>query len=225
MSNKTISELKEVINSKSHVKPVTLADIQAAVKAPKGNFNSFGKYKYRSAEDIVEAVKPVINPLGFWLVLTDEIVEVGGRIYVKATATLSNGSLHYATQAFAREEEVKKGMDGSQVTGAASSYARKYALNGLFAIDDTKDADATNEHRDEVGNDRRDYLLNLLETSSYEEKQRVKMRIKINAITSIDDFEKAKTVLIDSQVGIDSAVNIQDTELNKHLAKITKQPA
>ena len=199
---------------------VTLADIQAAVKAPKGNFNSFGKYKYRSAEDIVEAVKPVINPLGFWLVLTDEIVEIGGRIYVKSTATLSNGSLHYATQAFAREEEVKKGMDGSQVTGAASSYARKYALNGLFAIDDTKDADAINEHRDEIGNDNRDYLLRLIESSTYEERQRVGMRLKVNAITSNEEFEKAKQILESNQLGIDGVVNPSQADINRHIKKI-----
>lgn len=124
----------------------TLADIQAAVKAPKNQFNSFGKYKYRSAEDIVEAVKLVVNPLGFFLILEDSIEEVGGRIYVKSTATLSDGELEYVATGWAREEESKKGMDGSQITGAASSYARKYALNGLFAIDDTKDSDATNTH-------------------------------------------------------------------------------
>lgn len=200
----------------------TLADIQAKVKSPKSNFNSFGKYKYRSAEDIVEAVKPVINPLGYWLTLTDDIVEIGGRIYVKATATLSNGENSYTTTAFAREEEIKKGMDGSQVTGASSSYARKYALNGLFAIDDTKDADATNEHRDEVGNENRDYLLNLIESSTYEERQRVGMRLKVNAITTMEDFEKAKQILQDNQLGIEGAVNPSQKEINSHIRKIAK---
>jgi hypothetical protein len=127
----------------------TLSEIQSLVKAPKGQFNSFGKYKYRSAEDIVEAVKVVINPLGYYLVITDEVVLLGNRFYIKATATLSNGTNTYTVSAFAREEESKKGMDGAQVTGASSSYARKYALNGLFAIDDTKDPDATNNHQDE----------------------------------------------------------------------------
>lgn len=126
----------------------TLAHIQASVKAPKGQFNSFGKYKYRSAEDIMEAVKPVINSLGYHLILTDEIVMIGTRYYLKATAKLTNGVNLYVSEAFAREEESKKGMDGAQVTGAASSYARKYALSGLFALDDTKDADATNTHED-----------------------------------------------------------------------------
>lgn len=123
-----------------------LAEIQAKLKAPKGQYNSFGKYHYRSAEDILEAVKKVVNPMGFSITLTDRVTEIGGRIYVEATATLFNGELEYSATGLAREEETKKGMDGAQVTGAASSYSRKYALNGLFAIDDTKDSDATNDH-------------------------------------------------------------------------------
>jgi hypothetical protein len=124
------------------MKEKTLADFQAEIKAPKSQFNSFGKYNYRNCEDILEAVKPVITPSGFWVNLSDEIVEVGSRIYVKATAILTNGTITYSASAFARESNEKKGMDESQITGAASSYARKYALNGLFAIDDTKDADS-----------------------------------------------------------------------------------
>ena len=123
-----------------------LAEIQAKLKAPKGQYNSFGKYHYRSAEDILEAVKKVVNPMGFSVTLTDQVKEIGGRIYVEALASLFNGELEYTATGIAREEETKKGMDGAQVTGAASSYARKYALNGLFAIDDTKDSDATNNH-------------------------------------------------------------------------------
>jgi len=129
---------------------MNLAKIQALVKAPKGQFNNFGKYKYRSCEDIVEAIKPVINPLGFAITLSDEVILIGQRFYIKATATLTDGKETYTATAFAREEEVKKGMDGSQITGASSSYARKYALNGLFAIDDTKDADSTNTGKDDL---------------------------------------------------------------------------
>jgi hypothetical protein len=121
-----------------------LASIQQTLKAPKGQVNTFGKYKYRSCEDILEAVKPLLGDLV--LTISDDIVEVGGRVYVKATASLSSGSGNVSTTAFARESETKKGMDESQITGAASSYARKYALNGLFCIDDTKDSDATNQH-------------------------------------------------------------------------------
>ena len=128
----------------------TLAYIQSQVKAPKGQFNAFGKYKYRSAEDILESVKVVINPLGYWLTISDEVVQVADRIYVKAIVSLTNGANTYTAIAYAREEDQKKGMDGAQVTGAASSYARKYALSGLFALDDTKDADATNTHDKEA---------------------------------------------------------------------------
>lgn len=120
--------------------------IQQELKAPKGQFNKFGGYHYRSAEDILEAVKPLLAKTKAELILSDEIVEVGGRVYVKATALLSDGSEQAKVTAYAREPEDKKGMDASQITGTASSYARKYALNGLFLIDDTKDAD-TDEYR------------------------------------------------------------------------------
>lgn len=128
-----------------------LAAVQSALKAPKGQYNSFGKYKYRSCEDIVESVKPLLKQNGLLLTLSDELVMIGDRYYIKATAAVHDfeGGFHFVT-AYAREEETKKGMDGSQVTGASSSYARKYALNGLFSIDDTKDSDATNTHGQEA---------------------------------------------------------------------------
>lgn len=122
-----------------------LMHIQSKLKAPKGNYNSFGKYKYRSCEDILEAVKPLLAEEGLTLILSDEIEEIGGRYYVRATASLYDEKLLITASAYAREEDTKKGMDASQITGTASSYARKYALNGLFLIDDTKDAD-TDEH-------------------------------------------------------------------------------
>lgn len=128
-----------------------LLAIQTKLKAPKGQYNSFGKYSYRSAEDILEAVKPLNAEQGVLLTITDEIKEVGGRIYVVATATVSDGTDELKVSAFAREPENKKGMDESQITGATSSYARKYALNGLYAIDDNKDAD-TNEHNQQQEN-------------------------------------------------------------------------
>lgn len=119
-----------------------LIDIQSELKAPKGQYNSFGKYKYRSAEDILEAVKPLLKKHECYLTLSDEPVFIDGRHYIKATATLcAENSDDVKVTAYAREPESKKGMDESQITGTASSYARKYALNGLFAIDDTKDAD------------------------------------------------------------------------------------
>ena len=118
-----------------------LTDIQTELKAPKNRFNRFGNYKYRSCEDILEAVKPLLKEHKATLTIRDEIVEVGGRVYVKAIVTFNAGDENAEVTAFARESESKKGMDDSQITGTASSYARKYALNGLFLIDDTKDAD------------------------------------------------------------------------------------
>lgn len=116
-----------------------LAKIQKELKAPKGQLNKFGGYNYRSCEDILEAVKPLLD--GAILTLQDEIMNIGNRFYVKATATFTDGTYTHSVTAMAREPETKKGMDESQITGMASSYARKYALNGLFCIDDTKDAD------------------------------------------------------------------------------------
>lgn len=123
-----------------------LIAIQSELKAPKSQFNKFGGYKYRKAEDILEAVKPLLAKQKCTLIITDDVVLIGNRIYVKATATIKNekGECE-TTNGWAREEETKKGMDGSQITGASSSYARKYALNGLFAIDDNADPDTTND--------------------------------------------------------------------------------
>lgn len=126
-----------------------LAAIQAHLNAPKNQYNSFGKYKYRSCEDILEGVKPLLN--GLFLSISDEIVLIGDRYYVKATATITDGENSHSASAMAREEENKKGMDAAQVTGATSSYARKYCLNGLFGIDDAKDAD-TDEHKHQQSN-------------------------------------------------------------------------
>jgi hypothetical protein len=125
-----------------------LCNIQTQLKAPKGQTNAFGGYRYRSAEDILEALKPLLGEYGCSLIIQDEIVDVSNRVYVKATANIidNDTDLVLSASAFAREAEVKKGMDDAQITGSASSYARKYALNGLFCIDDTKDADATNTH-------------------------------------------------------------------------------
>lgn len=130
-----------------------IKEVQAHIKAPKNLYNSFGKYKYRNAEGILEAVKPYLSEYNLCLTLSDEIVQVGERYYVKATATIYDGmsSVSMSVSAYAREAATKKGMDDSQITGTASSYARKYALNGLFLLDDTKDAD-TDESRIEREN-------------------------------------------------------------------------
>ena len=129
-----------------------LSRIQCELVATKGQYNNFGKYSYRSCEDILEAVKPLLDKYDVAIVIKDDIALVGDRFYVKATATLIDSDTGETVEAsaFARESADKKGMDSSQVTGATSSYARKYALNGLFAIDDNKDADATNTHGKET---------------------------------------------------------------------------
>ena len=128
-----------------------LLAIQNELKAPKTQYNNFGKYKYRNCEDILEALKPILAKNMATITISDDIVPAGERFYVKATAKITDteSGESIETTAFAREEDSKKGMDGSQLTGSSSSYARKYALNGLFAIDDTKDADFQAEERSE----------------------------------------------------------------------------
>jgi len=125
-----------------------LKQIQSDLKAPKSQFNSYGKYRYRSAEDVLDALKPHLNKLGCVVLLSDQLEVIGDRHYIRATATLTHSATGASVSVFgyAREEAQKKGMDSSQITGACSSYARKYALNGLFAIDDNADSDQTNTH-------------------------------------------------------------------------------
>lgn len=121
--------------------------IQQRLNAPKDLRNDFGKYNYRSCESILQAVKPLLEETKTTLLLNDAVEVIGNRFYLKAKATLSDGVQSISTTAYAREDEAKKGMDGAQLTGATSSYARKYALNALFCIDDNKDADGTNKHK------------------------------------------------------------------------------
>ncbi len=128
-----------------------LAVIQQTLKAPKNQFNNFGKYKYRSCEDILEGLKLVLG--GLVVTVEDDVQMIGDRIYIKSTATLTDGENSITNSAFARESLTKKGMDDSQITGTASSYARKYALNGLFLIDDTKDADSMDNSKKEPTKD------------------------------------------------------------------------
>ena len=125
-----------------------LIEVQSKLKAPKNQYNSFGKYSYRNCEDILEALKPILKEVGATIIISDEVVSVNERYYVKATVKFIDTETGEVVEASAnaREEDGKKGMDSSQLTGSTSSYARKYALNGLFAIDDTKDSDFTNTH-------------------------------------------------------------------------------
>lgn len=157
-----------------------LSKVQTELKAPKGQYNSFGKYKYRSCEDILEAVKPLNAKHGVVLTIGDEVVEISNRFYVKATAVfvdIESGEKIINT-ALAREDDSKKGMDGSQITGTASSYARKYCLNGLYCIDDTKDTD-TDEYR---AQQERKPQENKPQGSKPQERQYVKV---VNGITSV----------------------------------------
>ncbi len=164
-----------------------LIAIQTQLKAPKGQYNSFGKYHYRSCEDIVEAVKPLMHKHGCFLTMSDEVVREGERYYIRATVTITNSEgQSVSATAMAREDETKKGMDGSQITGSSSSYARKYALNGLFAIDDTKDSDALNTGAV-------DYGMKLRECASIEELQAVWKAIPIKTpYQTIKDEMKTK---------------------------------
>ena len=156
-----------------------LIEIQKELKAPKSQYNNFGKYAYRSAEDILEAVKPICHKNNCTITLSDEVKELNnGWVYITAIATLSDAESSVSVQAHARESETRKGMDSSQITGSSSSYARKYALNGLFAIDDTKDSDATNkgDSKQEVKNNgfitfqQRQELMNLATAEHGEDK-------------------------------------------------------
>ena len=165
-----------------------LKKIQQELKAPKSQRNSFGNYNYRSCEDILEAVKPLLAKEDATLLLTDELVQIGDRYYVKATAKFICGVLSSNTvevSAFAREAETKKGMDDSQITGTASSYARKYALNGLFLIDDTKDAD-TDEYAKSTKKQ---------PATSSNKVDFIQIREKLQTIDTIEELEKYWFVL------------------------------
>lgn len=160
-----------------------IIDIQNRLNVPKGNYNSYGNYNYRSCEDILEAVKPLLKEHGLILTLTDEVVQMGERYYVKATATLTDGERELRTDAYAREADVKKGMDASQLTGSCSSYARKYALNGLFCIDDVRDAD-TMDNSEKATDAQIKYLK-----SVYKGENMDKL-LKANNINKIEDLPK-----------------------------------
>lgn len=181
-----------------------LSKVQSELKAPKGNYNSFGKYKYRSCEDIVEAVKPLLSENGLTMIICDSIEVVGDRYYVKALVKLidiETGDIIEA-QAFAREEESKKGADGSQVTGASSSYARKYALNGLLCIDDTKDADATNDHgqqaaaeQKKISTDKVTVIVNLLGETGTNVDEFLKY-FKVTDVSQMNEMQFKKAVAL-----------------------------
>lgn len=190
-----------------------LNQIQIKLKAPKSQFNKFGNYKYRNCEDILEALKPLLNEFKTVISLKDDIIFIEGRFYVKATVTLIDSETGevFSTSAFAREEETKKGQDGSQITGSSSSYARKYALNGLFAIDDTKDSDSTNTHGKE-------------EAKTYEEKKQTFLNSKEGMIERLKESlssDKLKKVL--SAYNVNELWEMTTEQLKEACEKIFKK--
>lgn len=187
-----------------------LINIQSKLKAPKGQYNSFGKYSYRSCEDIFEAVKPYLAKEQISLILSDELVLIGERYYVKATATLTDGEETITNVAYAREEDTKKGMDGSQITGASSSYARKYALNGLFLIDDVKDSDTTNTGSNTTSNTK-------TQTTKVEGSQRIALLNEINELELELDIPHEKTLEI---YKVSSINQLTDSQLQKCVSQM-----
>ncbi len=177
-----------------------LPEIQSKLNAPKNQRNTFGNYNYRTCEGILEAVKPLLD--GCYLILDDSIEEIGGRIYVRAYALISDGKNQISTTAYARETENKKGMDEAQITGAASSYARKYALNGLFCIDDTKDADSTNKHDKENITDDGDKEIIKTYTRMF---QSCKKSNQVTDIINADDFKRLSEGLKTHLIGLGRA--------------------
>lgn len=178
---------------------IKLMNIQQELKAPKGQYNDFGKYAYRSCEDILEAVKPLLKKEKVVLTISDELQYIGNRYYIKATATLidTESEATISNSAYAREEETKKGMDGSQITGASSSYARKYALNGLFGIDDNKDSDTTNIQSKEEKEDKKISPKQMELIQKYYQGENLIKLLEVNNLEKIEDMSinKASEIL------------------------------
>ena len=178
---------------------IKLMNIQQELKAPKGQYNDFGKYAYRSCEDILEAVKPLLKKEKVVLTISDELQYIGNRYYIKATATLidTESEAIISNSAYAREEETKKGMDGSQITGASSSYARKYALNGLFGIDDNKDSDTTNIQSKEEKEDKKASPKQIELIQKYYQGENLTKLLEVNNLEKLEDMSinKASEIL------------------------------
>lgn len=178
---------------------IKLMNIQQELKAPKGQYNDFGKYAYRSCEDILEAVKPLLKKEKVVLTISDELQYIGNRYYIKATTTLidTESETTISNSAYAREEETKKGMDGSQITGASSSYARKYALNGLFGIDDNKDNDTTNIQNKEEKEDKKASPKQMELIQKYYQGENLTKLLEVNNLEKLEDMSinKASEIL------------------------------
>ena len=191
-----------------------LLAIQSELKAPKSQYNNFGKYKYRNCEDILESLKPLLTKNEAVVTISDEIITVGQRFYLKATAKIFDTQTGESieTTAYAREEETKKGMDGSQLTGCSSSYARKYALNGLFSIDDTKDSDFSN------GDEKRNTDINLKNKlkeliSEYSKKSDK----KINRVVEEIKQRAGKEISLFGSAELKNTIAYLETKVNKKI--------
>lgn len=176
-----------------------LMNIQKELKAPKCQYNGFGKYKYRSCEDILESVKPLLEKYKVTIILSDKLEQIGERYYIKATATLidTESEATISNTAYAREEETKKGMDGSQITGTSSSYARKYALNGLLLIDDNKDSDTTNIQSKEEKEDKKASPKQIELIQKYYQGENLTKLLEVNNLEKLEDMSinKASEIL------------------------------
>lgn len=166
--------------------------LQLELKAPKAQYNNFGKYKYRSCEDILDSVKSLLKKYGFVLLVSDELKEASGRFYIQAKATLTDGNTEISTTSYAREPLSKKGMDESQITGCASSYARKYALNGLLCIDDNKDSDYFESVEEMINKDQEEALRDLIAISPKQEEEICKL-MKIDKLADLP-LKKLKAI-------------------------------
>ena len=199
-----------------------LSEIQRKLKAPKSQFNKFGKYNYRSCEDIVEAVKPLLKD-GTVLLLDDKIINIGQFNYIAATATLKNESDGISVSGWAREAIEQAGMQPSQITGSASSYARKYALNGLFAIDDTKDSDA-NEAKNQIDNAPKVTKAPKVELSKEEKLSKATAFVDgyLKQIDGVKTKDELMALQTKNNAGLDS-IRKNYESLNKHVIKITKE--
>ena len=189
-----------------------LMQVQTLLKAPKGQFNSFGKYKYRSCEDILEALKPLLSEVKATLTLTDRVLQIGERFYIEATATFTDVEKQESISvcALAREDDSKKGMDLAQVTGSVSSYSRKYSLNGLFLIDDTKDSDSTNTHGKGTSTEDLKELDNVVHTIT---KDEAKNLLEVASKASVTAATVTKQLLGKFKLSLPSQLNKEQYEI------------
>ena len=197
-----------------------LQAVQSELKAPKGQYNSFGKYKYRSCEDILEAAKPVLAKHKAAITISDDIVQVGERYYIKATARFYDTEAEHepiANTAFARESNDKKGMDESQITGTASSYARKYCLNGLLLIDDTKDADTDENHIQTTGQE--------VKESKAAKVAKLKLELERTGVTTESLLGSYKLKMLEGASLEQSLAQLNDEQYESAMRRFSKTPA